>query len=490
MSNVQFQEASFFSRREIAKIQTTQNVRVSAKNDIAEVLSVGVDTVVNSYEAALGEVTFFGKTAIKLLYNDGVSVVGSNYTADLAESVQNSLLTADSKCVFDVVTMDVKVQTSANVATITVLSEVTVFAYVAQPVTYFADSDNLFLRTQSIEVATAADVQSLPFPVEADLVASTTISGVLMAESTLCIKDYVNAEGVLKVSGDAAVRLTYQNGESIVADVLPFKFSHEFDAATIPPEAQLVLTPFVKGTKVRLDIAEDSQNTEFSVEIAAILRLEQTVSTALTVVNDAYGTDCDFVFRREKVQTTLPCGSAVQCKRVSGTVADAKDVLAVTNVGALVTDCISLDGHAQVEGVLLATALFRTENGIESTQLELPFIQTVDVDFLAPQCASAATVAVTDFSLQQDSSPQYSAVLCITVDAWRNQQHNVIASADEKPFDKTQLSAIEVCLAHKGETLWELAKGLHMSEDDLLAVNPEISTPLQKDARIVVYNKI
>ncbi len=29
-----------------------------------------------------------------------------------------------------------------------------------------------------------------------------------------------------------------------------------------------------------------------------------------------------------------------------------------------------------------------------------------------------------------------------------------------------------------------------MSEEDLLAVNPEIKSPLEKDARIVVYNKI
>ena len=76
------------------------------------------------------------------------------------------------------------------------------------------------------------------------------------------------------------------------------------------------------------------------------------------------------------------------------------------------------------------------------------------------------------------------------MDSVRDVNYGVILSAEEKPFDKTQLPAIEVCLAHKGETLWELAKGLHMSEEDLLAVNPEIKSPLEKDARIVVYNKI
>ena len=52
------------------------------------------------------------------------------------------------------------------------------------------------------------------------------------------------------------------------------------------------------------------------------------------------------------------------------------------------------------------------------------------------------------------------------------------------------LPAIEVCLARKGETLWNLAKGLHMSVEDVLATNPQITNPLEADARIVIYNKI
>ncbi len=491
MANVQFKDATFFVRKQMGKTQTVQNVRISVKNDIAEVLSVGVDTVVNSYEATEGEVTFFGKTAIKFLYDDGTATVGSNYTSDLAESLQNSLFSVETKCSFDVATVDVKVETNANTAVITVLSEVTVWAYLPRNVTYFADSDDAFVRKQNIEVLTAADVKNLPFAVEEELVASQTISTVLMAESSLCVCDYTNADGVLRISGKAAVRFTYLSEGNVVTDNLPFEFSSEFDASEIPSDAQLFVTPFVKATKVRLDIAEDSVNTEFSVEISALLRVEQTVSSVLETVADAYGTNCDFLFQRQNVKTTLPCGSAVARKNTEGTLPwDGKEIVATVNTEALVTKCTSLEKAARVEGVVSTTVLFKSENGLESTRLELPFIQTVEVDFLAPQCESFATVSVEEFSLTDGENLKYNAELCVTVDAFHDVDYNLIVSVEDVLFDKKKLAAVEVCLAHKGETLWELAKGLHMSTEDLLAVNPEVSDPLEKDARIVVYNKI
>ena len=68
MSNLQFENLQFASKKFVGKFVTTENVRVSVKNDIVRVLSVGVDSVVNSYEIKGGEATFFGKSFIRFLY--------------------------------------------------------------------------------------------------------------------------------------------------------------------------------------------------------------------------------------------------------------------------------------------------------------------------------------------------------------------------------------------------------------------------------------
>ena len=102
MSNAQFQSATFVNRKLIGKIQTAESVRISVKQDIAQVLSIGVDSCVNSYETTNGEASFYGKTNIKFMYSDGTSVLSSSYNADFTASIQSELLNTDSKLTFDV----------------------------------------------------------------------------------------------------------------------------------------------------------------------------------------------------------------------------------------------------------------------------------------------------------------------------------------------------------------------------------------------------
>ncbi|MCM1289724.1 MAG: DUF3794 domain-containing protein [Corallococcus sp.] len=492
MSNLQYQNTTSAVRVTVGKIQTAENIRLSVKNDIAEVLSVGIDSTVNSYEATEGEVTVYGKTAIKFLYNDGASVAAQTYNADFSASLQDPQISPDAKLCFDAVTVDVKVDTNANTATLAVLLEITAYAYVTDSLPVLSGGEDVFVKTENLEILQSADILNITAVIDEQLTSSKTISTVLLAESCLCVTDYTNAEGVLRVAGEATVRLTYLSEGGIVTDTLPFRFERELDATGIPQQAQLKISPVVRGTKVRLDIAEDSVNTDFTVEIVANLCVESCVVGVVEVVTDAYGSACDFEFNRKTLSTTLPCGSVVAKKTTDCTLPlDAgKNVITAVNVGSQVTKCTSMEKCAQVEGIIFATVLSQAENGIESTRLELPFIQTVEIDYLAPQCASFATANVIAFALTDASGLSAKAELCIAVDSCRTVEYGVITEAYEKPFDKTQLPAIEVCLAHKGETLWELAKGLHMSEEDLLSVNPEITNPLDKDARIVVYNKI
>lgn len=490
--SLQFQNLSCLSRRFIGKIQTAESVRISVKTDIAQVLSVGVDSAINSYEASRGEVSFYGKTNIKFLYSDGTTVLSSGYNADFTASMPSDLLDTDSKLTFDVVTVDSKVDTNANTATLTILLEITAYAYVSEGVPYFANGEEVFCRTEGVEYLQSAEIVNMPLVIDEELSASRNITTVLLAESNVCASDYTCINGILRVSGTATVRLTYVSEGNIVTDTLPFTFDRELDATGIDADSQLKLTVNPKNTKVRLDISEDEVNTTFTVEIASNVRVEATKIGVVDVVNDAYGASCDFIFERKSIATTLPCGSTVERKRTVSSLPleSGKTPITAVNVGAVVTKCQSLERRALVEGVVYATVLYATEVGTESAQLELPFSESVDVDYLMPQCRSYASAVVTEFTVRDNGGLQADTELCFTIESERDVICSVIVSAEEKPFDKSQLPAIEVCLAHKGETLWQLAKGLHMSEEDLLAVNPEITNPLEQDARIVIFNKI
>lgn len=488
MANVQFISSSFTSRKFIGKIQTAESIRISVKQDISDIVSVGIENCINSYESTVGEASFYGKTNIRLLYGDGTNLCSSSHNADFTASIQSELLTAESKLTFDVVTVDSKVETNANTATITILLEVSVYAYVEQSTPYFADGEDIFVNRQAVEVLERANVIRLPFVLDEELTASRNISTVLLAECSLCAKDSSVHDGVLQISGSGSARLTYLSNGEIVTDTLPFDFDRELEVDDDMAECQLRLNLCPKTTKVRLDITEGDVNTTFTMEIGAVAVIEATKIGVMDIVTDAYGSGCDFDFTRRTVNTTIPCGSTVCRKTTTATLPTEQDKrpLTAVNVGAIVTSAQSREKSAQVDGVVYATLLYATESGYVGEQLELPFSQVVDVDYLMPQCKSHARVTVMGITVADDVALD----LCITVDAERDVSYTVIVDAEEQPFDKDQLPAIEVCLAHKGETLWSLAKSLHMSQEDLLSTNPQITNPLEQDARIVVFNHI
>lgn len=488
---MQFSNLNGFCRRFVGKVQTAESVRVSVKNDIADVLSVGVDSAVNSYEATAGEASFFGKTNVRLVYSDGTTVCGQSYSADFTASISSDVLDADSKLTFDVATVETKTDVNANTATLTILLEVTVFAYVAQGTTYLAGSDEAFCLTEGVEYLQHAEVHRLGMSVEEELTASRSITTVLLAESCLAATEYTLSEGVLHIVGDACVRLTYISDGTIVTDALPFRFERELDAAGME-DCQLCIGLAPRNTKVRLNITEAEVNTAFTAEIVADVRVEATRVERCDVVCDAYGTDRDYLPERKSFTTTLPCGSTVERKRVVATLplAGGRTPIAAINACAIVTKCTSLERRAEVQGVVQATVLYSTDAGTVGEPLELPFCETVAVDYLMPICESTARVAVFGLAVRDVGGMQAEAELCFTVESRRTCTFSVIVSAEEQPFDKSALPAIEVCLAHKGETLWQLCKSLHLSEEDLLATNPEITNPLEADARIVVFNRI
>lgn len=490
MANLQFNNLTFARKKFIGKIQTAENVRISVKNDIANVLSVGIDSSVTSYQATHGDVALFGKTNIRFLYHDGTSMGSSNYSADFTANMQSELVGDDSKLIFDVVTLDSKVDTNANTATLTILLEVSVWAYVTETTPYLCGGENVFCKTENAEVLTGANVVNYSTVIDESLTASCGITTVLLCESSLCIADYTLHQGVLHVSGEATVRLSYVSDGNIVTDQLPFAFDREIDAEALPADSQIRLIATPKATKVRLDISEET-NTSFTAEITANILVEATQSGVIPLVADAYSSGCDYTLEKKQITTTLPCGSASATKQinVSLPIDQGKTPLTAVNIGATVTNCTSCERKALVEGYVTATLLCNSDVGIIGQDVELPYTCYVDIDYLMPACTSFAKVTATSLQLTNNGTESICN-LCITVDSERDVDYLVTVSATDVPFDKTELPAILICVAHKGETTWQLAKSLHLSEEDLLATNPQLTSPLQEDARIVVFNKI
>lgn len=488
MANIDYDNKTFVAKRFLGKTQTAQSVRVSVRNEIADVVSVGVDNVVSGYDISGKEITFYGKTTVKLLYSDGTSLQSANFGADFASSVTTERLGSGDKIVFEVTTVDTNVETNANTATINILSEVRAYGYVSDNTTYVVGGEDVFVKTDKVEAMTYANVLRIPFTVDRELTSSATISSVLLAESRLEVTDYSVSDGVLTVSGNGVGRLTYMSEGNLVVDNFPFGWTRELDAPDINAEQQLNFAATIKATKVRLDISDEGGNTAFSLEMQAEMQIEATVVQPVDIVTDLYSTTCDYIAERATVETTLPCGSTHEERKLGFSADDG--LVGAVNVGATVTACKGGDKTVTVEGYVTATLLYKADGevGFRGETKELPFAETFDVPYMSPDCTCGASVAVGEVVAERGNGLRVQ--LWADIVGGKNVSFGVISSVEEKPYDNSERAAIEVCLAKKGDTLWNLAKTLHMSEADLVANNPTLTTPLEEDTRVVIFNRI
>lgn len=489
MSNLQFKNVTYFTKQFIGKLQTTVNIRISAKKEIVDVISVGSESAIVSYESTNGSASFYGKTHIKFLYDDGMGKVSSNYNADFTADIQSELLTTESKLLFDIVTVDTKVDTNANTAMLAILLEITVYGYIGQTVNCLVGGENIFSCQQNFSLLQGVETSQIPFVVDEELTATHPIEGVLLAESGVCLSDYYFADGTLHIKGIATVRLTYTSDGEIYTDSLPFDFEREVDIAPVASN-NLQLLVAVRTTKVRLDITQEG-NKVFLADITCNLQLESTTVNGVEIVTDCYGSDCDFALEKQSVTTTLPLPTICGERTFSTNLPKEGDkhLQTAVNVSAVVTKCSSCADSITVDGIVYATAIYSGEQS-ESEVLEIPFSQKLDAPGMGVDCAVWANVVVTNFDLLDNDGLTANVTLCLRANCSRDANYTVITSAEHIAFDKTQLPALEIFLAHKGETLWELAKNLHMSTQDILTTNPQLTDPLSEDARIVVFNKI
>lgn len=492
VTNVQYDNITAYRVVDLGKVNTTHTIRINCKEEVSAVMMCTVDSHVFGYECLVGQATYSGKTNVKLVYADTEGqILSSNSNADFSDAIISQHITPNTKVVFDIVVVDSTTDIGGNIVTVQLELEVSGRAYVGQTHPMLLEGSGLYTHHNNVEIVSSVDSITCACDLSCQLTASCDISRVVLADAKVSCTDYTLLDGVLTVSGNMVVGLMYISDQRVVYDQLTSPYRTELECPM--GQAQLAVVPTVKNTRIKLDIIEGELNNLFTAEVATVLTVTGVVCMPLSIVDDCYTANSTLELDKAQLYTTLPCGSVSSRAVIEQSISsiDMGEVIAFANVGSTVTNCRYLDGAVSVEGIVCGTVLYSTDNGMASSVVELPFVHNVEVDYISSSCSGSGRSTVLSSSCSYTAGMLIVKVeLCIDIDSHRTAMHNIICSMTEQQLDTTGKSGIEVCMAKAGETLWQLAKAMHMSEQDILDINPDISSPLERDTKIVVYNKL
>ena len=502
-------------RKSIGETQTVVDVTLQKQEggDIGKVLVSSAEPYVDEIEVLNGEATYSGNVLFKLVYVDSE---GQNHTAsqnvDFSGKVENDALNPLMKPIYNVEIVEVNVsdlqpETAKLSATIAVKLDVIATDEVQEikPTDSTIQIDKELERYYSVvSSGTKTVTVSDQFETKAD------VQSVMLSMGNANFKMAVAGTGYFAVDGDVFVNslLEVQTDEGKqfknFMETLPFK--EELEDENIQRDDTIVAFAFLRPQDLTVELKTPSQNQDGitqnqTISVSAIVTIKYIAlrQTESDVVTDAFSMTNKTNLITESFMTAKNLKNEQFKSTIEGqtTIDDAEPriakVCAITNEQISIASTKVDAGKLYVEGVATATAICLTDDDVQVTNsidLEVPFSNKFELndDFDGNLFATAQIVDV-DARARKGKEVTANFDVCFSVASYSVGTNIVLKDVElTEPIAQSEYP-LQVYIAPKGSTLWDVSKQLLVSQDTLLKQNPDLVFPLQEASQIVYFRQ-
>ena len=317
------------------------------------------------------------------------------------------------------------------------------------------------------------------------------IGDILQHAETVHITAVSCSAGTLCTEGEVFLGVLALRGEDLVSfeRLIPFRIDVPSESAQAGCRAQVRVTV----PEVSLTADADEEKGKCRVRATLVLRASGVICEEVAVdgVTDAFS-------RTNRVRLSYSesgsegAGETTQLtERVSGRAAlssglDFSDTLQAVTLQRAEANLVRGENGMRAEGVALATLLVRAADGSRrGIEMSLPFsvpvqAENADVDVIA--CGMSARQ-------KEEGTIDAEATLKFTFTERLQARARLVSSAEEGEPVPEKDCAISVYVPRAGDGLWELAKRLNKSPEEVVESNPDLEFPIREGQRVVIYRK-
>lgn len=473
--------------------QTALKFRMFCKEDnLQSVLASELSPVLNSIRTHEGEVEFTGKVTAKLLVDEqNGSIGGMSYTADISDVFSSPLIFEDSIVSANLTVVDSEMEVDGAEVTVNAVVSAEFTLFEARQID-FLEQSNLQCRMEEVRFGQVAANVDEVFSIVDEMEIKDDIARVLSTQSNVIINSAVSSEGVLTVSGEVVLNLVYipTNQDLPKSVLLPFEFTQEVPSSG---NGVALLDAKVKATKIHLEVLEEQKTSVFSVDVVTALKGVIVSNNTQSLIADCFSTTNAIATQNSSIDTTLAKGTFGKTATIEGNVEfdseEKQEFCGVFGWAVTVLSAVAKEDGVEVSGIISGDLLFGNDK-LSAKRVELPFQETVSEidanvgDFV--EVFGAVKQAQAEFL---DGAVGIEAQIALCIKLSENASATFVSDVTEGGSLEDNFGAIEVSLAFKGDSLWDIAKSLNMSVEDILKLNPQLTDPLDQDEKLLVYHR-
>lgn len=458
----------------IARGQAVVETRQPIESD-CRILSVYARAVTAPSEIFAGEVRYVGKVTFDCLVKTDDAVECITATAEFSDKITSAAVSAGTSVVLipEVVNAEASLD-GGNIKLIAVVDTVVLAVIGEQCACLTETDDGIYAEKQRVNYCSLAAFLSETVYITDNISAGGAFE-ILFTNSRAAVTDVSASIDAIKISGAVYTDIAVKTAEGAVS-------------------AYHTVTPFVKDIAVS-DVTENSVVFAYGcvADATAGITSSDGVDLAVTLTLYAVAFDrksCDAVidvfcadYETEKATASLKCQTAQAFVSVSDTIDGqipipgdkpaADSVLCVSGAFCTLTAVKIEDGRVIAEGLIGGDIVYSNaeKNAVDSHAFRLPFSMPLSAHVDAQNVIATASVTNVSVRIRRESVFDIKAdvtfMLLPTSDGECEFVESVKRGAELPRPDATVI----VHIAKPGETLWQAARALCCSPENVLRQN-------------------
>ncbi|MBQ9081456.1 MAG: DUF3794 domain-containing protein [Clostridia bacterium] len=476
------------------KGQSIVECRLTGVGEIGSVLATRATAALTGAEAQDGEVRYNGKLLLGVVYEDGEkNVCRMERGAEFTHRALSEAVTPSHSVRVELTVLSATVRREGASFYVSCVVEADISVFGAQHFDYLTGGASLICQKSPIK--TLREEYCSGQLETGDEFETDFVGDVLMHGESVYLQHVSCSAGSLVVSGEVAVNVCVLKDEGLdnYERLLPFRAELPCEAAStgMPCHARVC----VQSSNISAHSDEDKGRSKLSVEVTLHVSGTVCVEESIVPVEDAFSPDYTLRLTREARTFESPKDTLRFTERVNGVASLSAPIDYSCTLQALVlqhaeADCrMSETGVEELQGVVSATLLVSESDGTHrSVGVQLPFALPLKTDLKGRKEVS---VIVCGMSVRQkrEGEAEVEATLKFAVDVFEAVEISVISALEEGERVIPSDCAFSVFLPREGDGLWEIAKSLHKAPEEVAASNPDMTFPVKKGERIIVYRQ-
>ena len=483
--NTQYQTGTYTHKVAQLSTQSMVEIKFSAQDAIGEIVAAYPQVSLNSCEVSSGRINYGGRLIITLVYTgeDG-KLCRIQRGAEFSHFVDDERLAPSQRgeCVLSCVRYQLKRDGSGYVVAVVVDAKISVFDSAQR--SYLSSLDGAICKVDSGKLYSPVTFSGES---EVDDDFDCAANDVLVPSAHALVMDCNVRAGVVEINGEIYLSLlAIREGAPVCFDrVIPFKSEIACEQALFSQRAFCRVE--VKNVTVNCKVYEDRGKcgVDFNCNLAFFGRFYE--EEEISYVSDAFSKDCALNLKRSEESIFIDTDEKVYSERVSGLCAvKAKLDYTCAILAAVLPNVEFARTSGGIEGSVSATLLYEQGGEVRATEVNLPF--EVMLSGLSSECTEI-DVAVCGVSLRQRAEGECECEAQLKITAADGEKRCITYVTEAAEGDKKKLSdsAVSVYVPECGDGLWETAKRLSESPENITAANPELTFPLTGKERILIY---